>query len=829
MFVPTTVAEEKAKRKPLSYSLVKEIPHEDYVNGDIVYSDGSIGRMYKLSPLFLDALDEDQQDLFGSVMASAVSAAPVGCGMQFLWRKKSSLPILDRHLDIVKYGDPVLQMLARDRVAVFREMCAKDELFSISTEMWMRKKYARSTPGSLSKVTELSADNAIRKFMAEHKQIASDFAIVCDSVVSPLVGYLKPRIASPDEVVGSLWDYFVGDENVPEWKFEKPIRALFGGVDVSRKWGYLAIGNQGERLCSVLSLDDIPSYSFISMINHLLFVPLEMTVVMNVEKLPMDRVKNDLRRLYKRYTSGIIANDPEMEERAAEVDALLRELERTSGQMANMELYVMVPAHSVQELSHKISVISSTVYSKMDTVIKQEKAALHLAWKAAMPGWCMTGYADRDFKVMSRNAADIAPVLGPPESAENPTFLMKAPYSSVYGMDVFDPRLPAGHGLVVGSTGSGKSFTMSLLLLSAMAQNPLIFIIDKGGSYKKLCNIMGGSYIDLSGDVAFNPLEGRDIWRERTGSISLMLQTMVSDDGKVSREEKVIIERLVQELYQSFERDKIDRECTLSDAYRILRSQRLFDPETEDLEKAQRQVTLHLARWTRVGSKGTTFYSKILDNPKTTVTAENADFVVFDLQGVEQYPEVLQVIFLYLTDMVRQRIVKEKQRQKILVFDEAWALLNNEDSAIFIAELYRTMRKFNCAVFAISQDISDLADSVVASAIITNTYRYIILRQVNENAINAIERILGLNSIEKMVISLLDQKKGYYSEIFLRQTGIGSSKMVVSPSPMEYWMATTDPKDNREMSELLKKMPLEQAVKRLAENFPHGISTKGGM
>jgi len=52
---------------------------------------------------------------------------------------------------------------------------------------------------------------------------------------------------------------------------------------------------------------------------------------------------------------------------------------------------------------------------------------------------------------------------------------------------------------------------------------------------------------------------------------------------------------------------------------------------------------------------------------------------------------------------------------------------------------------------------------------------------------------------------------------------------VVSPRPMEYWMATTDPKDNREMSELLKKMPLEQAVKRLAENFPHGISTKGVM
>lgn len=41
----------------------------------------------------------------------------------------------------------------------------------------------------------------------------------------------------------------------------------------------------------------------------------------------------------------------------------------------------------------------------------------------------------------------------------------------------------------------------------------------------------------------------------------------------------------------------------------------------------------------------------------------------------------------------------------------------------------------------------------------TNTYRYIVLRQVNERAIQAIERILSLNEIEKQVVSLLDQKK----------------------------------------------------------------------
>lgn len=818
MFVPTSTSEEKAKRKVLSYGLPREIPHEDYTEGDVIYSDGSFGRMYVLSPVFIDALDELEQENFAAAVSAAVAVQ--GCNIQFVWRKKAALPVVEEKQDI---SNPVLYLMAKDREKMFLDMAANEELFSVSSEMWIRKKYARSVPGSLSAAVEMDALKAIQKYLQEHNSLSADFSMLCDSVVSPLERYLKPRAATAEEVAASLWDYFVGDGNVPELKPEKPIRMIFSGIDVARRWGYLAVGNQNERLISVLSLDDIPSYSFISMINHLLFIPTEMTVTMNVRSLPTEIVKDDLRKLYRRYTSGIIVNDPEMQERAAEVDMLLRELETTSGQMALVELYVVVADKTVQGLSKKISTISSAMKSRAEMTMRQEKAALHLAWRAAMPGWCYVGTTDRDFKIMTKNAADLAPLLGPPESAKNPLFFVKAPYATLCGIDIFDPRLPAGHGLVVGSTGSGKSFTMSLLLLSAMAKNPLVFIIDKGGSYRKLCSLLDGSYIDLSGDVAFNPLEGRDSWKERTGVISLMLQTMMGENG-VSREEKIIIDRLITEVYQSFDREGLDREPTLSDAYRILRSQKLYDPESEDLERAQRQVLLHLARWTRVGSKGTTFYSKMLDNPKTTVSVENSDFVVFDLQGVEQYPEVMQVIFLYLTDIVHRRIVKDRQRQKIVVFDEAWALLANEDSANFLGELYRTMRKFNCAVWAITQDISDFEGSPVAGAIMTNTYRYVVLRQINERAIQTISRILSLNEIEKQVVSLLDQKKGYYSEVFLKQMGIGASKVTVMPSPMEYWMATTDPNDNREMSEMLKKHKLEEALKILAREYPHGTA-----
>jgi len=348
VFIPTSVSEEKAKRKVLSYGLPREIPHEDYVDGNVIYSDVSFGRMYRLSPVFIDSLDGLEQENFASAVAAALSVQ--GCDIQFVWRKKASLPILKEKPEI---SDPVLYLMAEDRKKMFLEMAKNEELFSVSAEMWIRRKYARSVPGSLSSVVEMNAEKAMQKYMQEHISLAADFSMLCDSVVSSLERYLKPRIASPEEVVASLWDYFVGDEDYPEWKFEKPIRSLFAGVDVARRWGYLAVGNRNERLISVLSLDDIPSYSFISMINHLLFIPMEMTVVMNARSLPADRVKDDLRKLYRRYTSGIIANDPEMQERAAEVDMLLRELETTAGQMASVELYVVLSDKTVQDLPRR--------------------------------------------------------------------------------------------------------------------------------------------------------------------------------------------------------------------------------------------------------------------------------------------------------------------------------------------------------------------------------------------------------------------------------------------------------------------------------------------
>jgi len=365
--------------------------------------------------------------------------------------------------------------------------------------------------------------------------------------------------------------------------------------------------------------------------------------------------------------------------------------------------------------------------------------------------------------------------------------------------------------------------------MSFLSQDPSVYIIDQGGSYEKLTKMVGGSYISFNDtNISINPLGGyKKNWEEKIGFRSAVLKEMIRDSkfGTVEKAEEIIIERMLQVLYRRFESRKEDP--TLSDAYELLTTQVLYEPEKErEMETAQKKIILYLQKWTRVGSKGTSYYAKILDNPYTTVTMDNS-FVTFDLLGIKNYPDLMKVIFRVLNELIVDIVKQERQRPKIIVFDEVWALLKSEEGAIFIEELYRTMRKYNCMVLSISQDIEDFSNSSVAGALLTNTFQTFVLRQSADFNIDKIQNILKLNDSETSLVSNLRQRPGYYSEIFMRITEIGSSRVTIVPSPLEYWVATTSAKDIQVYNDLISRgTPVLRALEILANEYPNGVSAK---
>src|SRR5262249_254032 len=91
-------------------------------------------------------------------------------------------------------------------------------------------------------------------------------------------------------------------------------------------------------------------------------------------------------------------------------------------------------------------------------------------------------------RVKTDNLADFLPVFEPYQGrGVTPVCLFRNRQAGLVSYDPFDQRLPNYNALVTGSSGAGKSFLNNLILFQFMTQKPVVFVIDIGGSYRKLC------------------------------------------------------------------------------------------------------------------------------------------------------------------------------------------------------------------------------------------------------------------------------------------------------------------------------------------------------
>lgn len=165
---------------------------------------------------------------------------------------------------------------------------------------------------------------------------------------------------------------------------------------------------------------------------------------------------------------------------------------------------------------------------------------------------------------------------------------------------------------------------------------------------------------------------------------------------------------------------------------------------------------------------------------------------------------------------------------KFLIFDECWKLLENESGATFIAEVFRTFRKYMASAIAISQNIDDFAKSRVANAIMPNASIRWILKQKGADQ-ERLKEVLSLNDNEAALIASIHQERGSYSEAFLMAED-QRSVVVIESTPLEYWLATTDPRDLSKIEQEKAANPDAcnlEVLKKLAVQYPKGVASKG--
>ena len=160
--------------------------------------------------------------------------------------------------------------------------------------------------------------------------------------------------------------------------------------------------------------------------------------------------------------------------------------------------------------------------------------------------------------------------------------------------------------------------------------------------------------------------------------------------------------------------------------------------------------------------------------------------------------------------------------KKMIVVDEGWRFFNDEVGSRLIEELYRTARKTNGLILSISQSPEDFLESKASTAILANSYvKYVLKLQKGHELLGRFD----LNPNEIQACRELEVRPGLFSEVFIKffnQSVIAK----IEPSPLDYWIATTDPDDflEEERTRFSEGQVSDlEILEKLAERHPCGM------
>jgi len=427
------------------------------------------------------------------------------------------------------------------------------------------------------------------------------------------------------------------------------------------------------------------------------------------------------------------------------------------------------------------------------------------------------------FPVLTGALSHLLPLASDWKGTAETRMVLKTHGDEGLSLDLFDPALPAKHAVVIGSTGSGKSFTANYLLSSFLisGERNHVIVIDMGGSYKKLARIFGGNYlqIDCSEEFALNPFPEKRKLMPKPGEVnadllaflSTLIEKMVSDRERIKSSELRILEKSILKVY---ERIQDTNQPLLGDIQNVLRN---YDSGDEEDKRRAYQFSKNLDIWTEGR------FGRLL-NRRGSLSFDNR-FMVFDLGKLSHHPELQSVLFFVIRSAISRKL-DDISLRKMIVIDEGWRFFNDDVGSRLIEELYRTARKTNGLVMSISQSPVDFLQSKASTAILSNSFvKYVLKLQKGHELLSKFD----LNPNEIAACENLETRPGIFSEVFIKFFN-KSVTAKLEPAPLDYWIATTDPDDLMEEETLRKlepNLPEFDRLLMLSKKYPRGMKWRG--
>ena len=363
---------------------------------------------------------------------------------------------------------------------------------------------------------------------------------------------------------------------------------------------------------------------------------------------------------------------------------------------------------------------------------------------------------------------------------------------------IFDRfSMPNYNSVVFAMAGAGKSYMIKLEVLRSLMLGTEIIVIDPENEYRDLADAVGGQYIAFGyGEASkINPFdlslveeEGENALNSKVLSLHKLLKVML---GAMDPIEESILDRALMDAYKmkgvTPDPTTQNREAPLvEDLYKSLIGM-------ED-EKA-RSLAARLEKYIKGSFAG-------IFNQKTTVNLTNP-FVVFGIKNLEESlrPVAMHIVLDYIWT-----VVKKTLKKRLLVVDEAWYLMQYEDSAQFLRGIVKRGRKYYLGVTTITQDVDDFLQTPYGKEIVTNSAIQILLKQ-HTAAIDLIGEVFYLSQGEKQLLLSADKGQGIF---FAGQNHVA---IQIISSDDEHKLITSNPEEVMKKKNDLLKIKKEEEIK----------------
>jgi type IV secretion/conjugal transfer VirB4 family ATPase len=779
---------------------------------------GDLGMVLGVTGVDYESLDNDEQQYAVKRLESALKSFGEGFHVyQYLF--KTNRP----EIPFARYDDELIDAAIDQRRQYFESK--RDRLYEVELFYVIVLEGARSKTGILSALGRMPRDpqGAFRELKAQftsdnmkvllRQQIDADM-VRLEQCVQNFIRHLADLM--PIEVQGqqAQFSFFRRLLNFDNWRIAgKPqstqyldFQVVNSNIEAERD--HLRVGDHFVR---ILTMKEAIAETRPLVLDRLFKIEGNFYVVTEWTPLSMAKARKEVdkrRRHFNMSKSGFVSqigSDPAKtnqrdvlidESKQADIENLgecLRAL--GDGQtLGDFSLTVVLYSTDLQTINQEMGEFTG-VFTNADGALFTETYNQLNALFATVPG----NYAQnlRKIYLLNSNYADLSFLFTiHPGEKTNPH--LRSEYLAVLETDNATPYYlnlhngEVAHTLILGMTGSGKSFLCNFLLTNAQKYRPQTYIFDIGGSFQSLTEIFGGTYLNVgqeSRDFTINPFSLPESKENLQFLFSFFRVLIEGNDKRYKLDFKE-----ERKLWEAIER-----------MYVVAPEQRTLSTFSQIIGELKER----LHRWTKEGQ-----YGFLFDNVEDTLSFSK--FQTFNFAGWGDAPEVLEPLLFYVLHRASNEIANPEKLAtfKTFLLDEAWLFIKNETIRSYIVAAQKTWRKHNAAMILATQSIKELEESGMLAIVAESCPTKIFLANPEMNR-EVYREAFHLNDTEIDIIADLIPP----GEMLIRKAR-SSKKVRLNVDSVSYWIATNNARDNLLKREAFAQYGIAEGVRQLATTHP---------